>query len=109
MFEKLIAPGFIEAPSAHEPAHISYYQLMPPIVYEPLKPELRYDSYPKERFWYRPAIGDTFERARSAMKEPLPATLIPEGWKRASVGWQQLALALILFDKARRPQCDPHN
>ena len=44
MFEKLNAPGFIEALCAHEAAHVVYYELIAPIVYEPLKPELRYDS-----------------------------------------------------------------
>ena len=44
MLVKLNAPGFIEALCAHEAAHVFYYELISPIVYEPLKPELRYDG-----------------------------------------------------------------
>jgi hypothetical protein len=44
MFAKVNAPGFIEALCAHEAAHVVYYELIAPIIYEPLKPELRYNA-----------------------------------------------------------------
>ncbi len=44
MSDTLNAPGFVEALCAHEAAHVYYFELISPIVYEVQRTELRYDS-----------------------------------------------------------------
>jgi len=57
MSDQLALPGFIEALCAHEAAHVYFYELIAPIIWEPIKTKLWYDSKARRYEGYFAAVN----------------------------------------------------